>query len=239
MRLNRYIASCGIASRRKAEALIHEGRISVNGYVAEHPAQEIDLTADTVTFDGSPLLYTGNKRYFVMNKPMGVLVSARDTHGRSTVYDIFQEDMRGIFPAGRLDADTTGVLIFTDDGDLSFRLTHPSYGVDKVYAAEVAGRITDDDIKKMRGGLTLEDGPTAPAHLKIIESGDDSSFVELTIHQGRKRQVRRMFQHIGHPVKSLERLSFGGITVRGLPLGAYRPLEPDEIDLLKKTVGLR
>ncbi len=239
MRLNRYIASCGIASRRKAEVLILERRISVNGCVAEHPAQEIDLDADTVTLDGSPLLYTGNKRYFVMNKPMGVLVSARDTHGRSTVYDIFKEDMRGIFPAGRLDADTIGVLIFTDDGDLSFRLTHPSYGVDKVYAAEIAGKITDDDVKKIRGGLTLEDGPTAPAHLKIIERGDDSSFVELTIHQGRKRQVRRMFQHIGHPVKSLERLSFGGITARGLPLGAYRPLEQDEIDLLKKTVGLR
>ena len=144
----------------------------------------------------------------------------------------------GVFPVGRLDKNTSGVLLLTDDGDLAHRLAHPSFGVEKVYRAEVAGKINEKDIRKMKEGLILDDGPTTPAEMKVLESNKNNSIVEITIHQGRKRQVRRMLEHIGHPAKSLERISFGGITAQRLPLGAYRHLEAGEVEMLKKMVNL-
>jgi len=236
MRLNRYVASSGAASRRRGEDIIRNGRVAVNGAVVTDPARRIDPGVDTVTLDGVPLVIRREKRYYIMNKPTGTIVSVGDTHGRPTVIDLLGVEAEGVFPVGRLDADTSGVLLLTDDGDLAHRLMHPSFGIEKVYRAEVEGKVTVSDVRAMRKGLVLEDGPTAPAELRIIEGDDNGSLVEIIIHQGRKRQVRRMLKHIGHPVRTLERISFGGITARELPLGVYRALDSVEIDRLKRMV---
>ena len=236
MRLNRYISVCGAASRRKGESIIRAGRVAVNGEIVTDPARNVNPESDKVTLDNEPLLVNPEKRYYVLNKPTGVIVSIGDTHGRPTVIDLLDEDIKGIFPVGRLDADTSGVLLITDDGDIAHRLTHPSFGVEKVYRVEVEGKVTGDDVLKMREGLLLDDGLTAPAEMKILESNENNSIVEITIHQGRKRQVRRMLKHIGHPVRTLERISFGGITAQGLSLGAYRQLEESEFQSLKSKI---
>ena len=236
MRLNRYISVCGAASRRKGEVIIREGRVAVNSEIVTDPARNVEPGKDSVTLDGFTLVINPEKRYYILNKPTGTIVSIGDTHGRATVIDLMGDETEGVFPVGRLDADTSGVLLLTDDGELTHKLTHPSFGVEKVYRAEVDGKIDSDAVRKLRDGLVLDDGPTAPAEMKILERDDKSSLVEITIHQGRKRQVRRMMKHIGHPVKTLERISFGGITAQGLPLGAYRVLDADEVELLKKAV---
>ncbi len=237
MRLNRYISASGVTSRRKGELVIRAGRIAVNGEIVTDPARNVNPETDRITIDGLTLIMNSEKRYYVLNKPTGVIVSVGDTHKRATVMDLLGDDAKGIFPVGRLDINTSGVLLLTDDGELAYRLTHPSFEVEKVYRAEVEGEINQEDIKKLREGLTLEDGPTAPAEMKILESDRNISIVEITIHQGRKRQVRRMLKHIGHPVKTLERISFGRIMARGLPLGAYRPLKDVEVKMLKKMVN--
>ena len=236
MRLNRYISACGAASRRKGEVIIREGRVAVNSEIVTDPAHNVVPGKDRVTLDDLPLVINPEKRYYILNKPTGTIVSIGDTHGRATVIDLMSDETEGVFPVGRLDADTSGVLLLTDDGELAHKLTHPSFGVEKVYRAEVSGKIDSDAVRKLRDGLVLDDGPTAPAEMKILERDDKSSLVEITIHQGRKRQVRRMMKHIGHPVKTLERISFGGITALCLPLGAYRALDADEIELLKEAV---
>jgi len=238
MRLNRYISASGAASRRKGEDIIRDGRITVNGEIVTDPAHDVNPESDIVTLDGIPLVINPEKRYYILNKPTGVIVSMSDTHGRSTVVDLLGDETKGVFPVGRLDANTSGVLLLTDDGDLAYRLMHPSFGVEKVYRAEVAGKVKRDDVLKVREGLTLNNGPTAPAGMEIIESDENISIVEITIHQGRKRQVRRMLKHIGHSVKTLERISFGGITAHDLPMGSYRPFESDEVEMLKKVVNL-
>ena len=231
MRLNRYMSMAGVSSRRKGETLIRDGRISVNGVTVTDPAFGVDADADTVTFDGRPLTSRSKaaRRYIILNKPTGVIVSRGDTHGRATVFDLLGEGMESVFPVGRLDADTSGVLLLTDDGDLAHRLTHPSFGVEKVYRAEVLGKVTDEDVDAFAGGIELDDGLAAPARMTVIDSGGDVSIVTVVMHQGRNRQVRRMLEKVGHPVRVLERISFGGITAENLPLGAYRALTPEEV----------
>ena len=227
----------GVSSRRKGETLIRDGRISVNGVTVTDPAYRINVDNDTVAFDGKTLTVNSGRRYIVMNKPTGVIVSCGDTHGRATVFDLLGRGMESVFPVGRLDADTLGVLLMTDDGDLAYRLTHPSFGVEKVYRAEVSGRVTEEDIVALAVGIELDDGPAAPAQMTIIDSGENVSLVTVIMHQGRKRQVRRMLEKIGHPVRVLERISFGGITAENLPLGSYRMLTPEEIERVKKKVA--
>jgi len=235
LRLNRYISVCGIASRRKGEVIIRDGRITVNGVVITDPACNVDPEKDSVSLDATPVIFTPKRRYYVLNKPAGVIVSRGDTHGRSTVFDLLGDDTKGVFPVGRLDADTTGILLLTDDGDLAYRLTHPSYGVEKIYRAEVTGMVTKKDIHTLGEGILLDDGPSAPAYMTLQDSSSEGSLVEIVMHEGRKRQVRRMLREIGHPVRVLERVSFCGITAGNLPLGAYRPLTGDEIAHLKNT----
>ncbi len=238
MRLNRYLSASGYMSRRKGEAVICEGHVAVNGAVVTDPALNVEPGIDTVTVDGERLVVNTEKRYYIMNKPMGVIVSLGDTHGRLAVSDMLADDMKGVFPVGRLDADTTGALLFTDDGDLAYRLTHPSFGVEKVYRAEVESRVSLKDARRFSQGLMVDGRLTAPAVMVIHESGDAGSLVEITIHEGRKRQVRRMLKYIGHPVRTLERISFGGVTLQGLPQGTYRPLTVEETDCLKKAVSM-
>ena len=238
MRLNRYLSVSGYTSRRKGEAVIYEGRVEVNGIVVSDPAVQVSPDIDTITVDSKPLVINPEKRYYIMNKPMGAIVSRGDTHGRPTVFDMLGFETKGVFPVGRLDADTYGVLLFTDDGKLAYRLTHPSFGVEKVYRAEVEGKVSTDDIQRMQDGLKLNEGSAAPASMKILESGEDGSIVEITVHEGRKRQIRRMLGCLRHFVRTLERISFGGITAADVPLGSYRPLRMEEIEHLKKAVSL-
>ena len=234
MRLNRYISASGFASRRRGEVYIREGRVRVNGEAVTDPARDIFPDRDQVTLDGNLLRVNPEKRYYVLNKPTGVIVSMSDTHGRANVQNLLGEETRGVFPVGRLDADTSGVLLFTDDGDLAHRLTHPSFGVEKIYRAEVRGRVNGEDVRRIGEGIVLDDGPAAPAHLCILESAEETSTVEITLHQGRKRQVRRMLEAVGHPVITLERSTFDGITAKGLPPGSYRSLTREEVERLKE-----
>jgi 23S rRNA pseudouridine2605 synthase len=238
MRLNRFVSMSGISSRRAAEEIIRAGRISMNGETVTDPARSVTPGIDTVTMDGRTIDAGTSKRYYVVNKPLGVIVSVGDTHGRRTVMDIFGRDGRGLFPVGRLDQYTSGVLLVSDDGDLAHRLMHPSFGVEKVYHAQVKGVVSKETVRLFREGIQLEDGLTAPAALRILSHTDALSEVEVIIHQGRKRQVRRMLDEAGYPVRTLERIAFGGITTAGLDRGKYRPLTGEEIGMLKKSVGL-
>ena len=235
MRLNRYISAAGASSRRRGEDIIRAGRVSVNEEVVADPARDIDPGRDRVALDGRPLVLGGEKRYYVMNKPAGMVVSRGDTHGRPTVFDLLGPETRGVFPVGRLDKDTTGVLLFTDDGDLAHRLAHPSFGVEKVYRAEVEGSMDDADVREVESGVKLDDGPTAPARMRVLDAGPDVSIVDVVLREGRKREVRRMLAALGHPVRFLERLSFGGIAAEGLPAGDYRPLTGGEVCRLKRV----
>jgi 23S rRNA pseudouridine2605 synthase len=210
--------------------------VSVNGEVIVDPAHDVVPGRDRVLLDGCLLEASGTRRYLLLNKPTGVIVSRSDTHGRITVGDLLGKAGEGVFPVGRLDVNTSGALLLTDDGDLAYRLTHPSFGVEKVYRAVVRGRVTLDDVRKIEMGIVLDDGPTAPASLRVLGRDRETSSVELTLHQGRKRQVRRMLDRIGHSVITLERISFGGITAEGMPPGAYRPLTDEEVKCLKAAV---
>ena len=236
MRLNRFLSVSGAASRRKGEDLIRDGRVVVNGEPVIDPARDVNPEQDVVTLDGRVLSAAAPRRYFVMNKPTGCIVSRGDTHQRQTIYDLLAPGDRDVFPVGRLDADTTGVLILTDDGDLAHRLMHPSWEIDKVYRAEIAGELTEATVRALETGIELDEGKTSPATVRKLSSKEWVSLVEITIHEGHKRQVRRMFQAVGHHVRGLARISFDGITVRGLPIGSYRPLIAEEIDMLQRSV---
>jgi len=207
--------------------------------VVTDPAYPVNPETDEVMLDGKHLTVNSGRHYYVLNKPSGVIVSRGDTHGRATVYDLIGDTLEGVFPVGRLDADTSGVLLLTDDGDLAYRLTHPSYGVEKVYRAEVEGEVTGEDIRRMEEGILLDDSPAAPARMTVLEKNRAVSLVEIVMHEGRKRQVRHMLEKLDHPVRVLERLSFGGITAYNLPLGSFRLLTEEEVAQLKRTSGMK
>ncbi len=238
MRLNRFLSMSGYISRRKGEDIIRAGRVLVNGTVVTDPASDVEPERDVVVVDGRVLQVEPERKYLLLNKPVGFIVSVGDTHGRATVLDLIGSEAGRVFPVGRLDANTSGVLLLTDDGELAYRLTHPSYGVEKLYRAVIRGRIGSGVVRMVAAGIELEDGVTAPARLRILQAGDTASIVELTLHEGRKRQVRRMLEALGHTVIKLERMSFGGLTAKGLRPGSYRELTPGEVARLKKLTGL-
>jgi 23S rRNA pseudouridine2605 synthase len=227
MRLAKYLAAAGIASRRAAEAIVRAGRVTVEGKVVTDPA--LDVTPATrVAVDGQPVSQPAERLVLVLNKPAGVVSTARDPQGRPTVVSLVPPSVR-LYPVGRLDADTTGLILLTNDGDLAHRLTHPSFEVDKTYRAKVANApVSDPAIRLLREGVELEDGLTAPARVRRITR----DLLELTVHEGRKRQVRRMCEAVGHPVRQLERVAFGPLTLGGLRPGSYRRLEADEVAAL-------
>jgi 23S rRNA pseudouridine2605 synthase len=229
MRLNAYLARAGIASRRGAEDLIRAGRVRVNGEVAGL-ATSVERR-DSVEVDGArvepePLAY------ILLHKPAGVVTTARDPHGRPTVVGLVGHGSR-VVPVGRLDADTTGALLLTNDGPLAHRLMHPRYEVDKVYEADVEGEPNEGDLARLREGIELEDGPVAPARVEVVGPGR----VRLTIHQGRKRQVKRMLEAVGHPVRRLHRSSYAGLTLDGLEPGEWRELSAEEVRRLHAPGG--
>jgi 23S rRNA pseudouridine2605 synthase len=225
VRLNAYLARAGIASRRGADELIRAGRVTVNGEVAGL-ATYVE-PRDDVRLDGRRV-EPEELAYVLLHKPAGVVTTARDPHGRLTVVDLVGHDLR-VVPVGRLDADTTGVLLLTNDGSLAHRLMHPRYEVEKVYEAEVEADPGEDVLDRLKSGIELEDGRTAPARARLLGPGR----VELAIHEGRKHQVKRMLEAVGHPVRSLHRSRYAGLGVEGLEPGRWRALEADEIASLK------
>jgi len=225
MRLNAYLARAGVASRRRADELIKAGRATVNG----EPGQlnTFVQSRDRVELDGErvelqPLTYV------LLHKPAGAVTTARDPQGRRTVVELVDHPAR-VVPVGRLDADTTGVLLLTNDGALAHRLAHPRYEVEKVYEADVEGEPPDEALERLRSGIELDDGPAAPAGIRRLGPGR----LELTLHEGRKHQVKRMLAAVGHPVTRLHRSRYAGLTLEGLEPGAWRELEPSEVAKLR------
>lgn len=237
MRLQKYLAECSIASRRGSERLINEGRVTVNGVVAQ-VGQAIEPNADAILFDGKPVL-KDDKVYVVLNKPQGVITTAIDTHDRETVIDLITGVSARIFPVGRLDMDVTGTLLLTNDGELTNRLAHPRYEVNKTYQAWVKGIVPTETLMQLRKGVKLEDGITAPARVKILKTQNQTTLIKLTIHEGRKRLVKRMCAAVGHPINNLHRVSVGGINSRGLQHGEWRYLHEEELQKLFALVGLK
>ena len=229
MRLARYLAHAGVASRRAAEGLIAEGRVRVGGDVVTDPARAVD-DASGVEFDGQPVA-PEPREVWLVNKPAGVVSTAEDTHGRPIVTELVESERR-LYPVGRLDAMTTGLILLTNDGELANRLTHPRYGVERVYRARVApAPVPEPALGRLRGGVELDDGRTSPAKVRQVEPG----VLELTLGEGRKRQVRRMCEAVGHPVEELERVAFGPLRLGDLAAGEGRLLTPAEVERLRKA----
>lgn len=230
-RLQKYIAKCGAASRRKAEELIFDGRVKVNGSVVNNIVI-VDDEVDVVELDGKVIKPEENMVYIMVNKPTEIITSAKDQFDRKTVLDIVNVKER-VYPVGRLDYDTSGLLILTNDGDVTNRMTHPSHEVNKVYAAEIIGVPTKEEMDSFEKGLKIEDYITSPARIRIIESKRDMALIEVTIHEGKNRQVRKMCEAIGHPVINLKRIAFGKLKLGKLKPGEWRNLSESEIEYLK------
>ncbi len=233
MRLAKFLAHAGVASRRAAEGIVAEGRVTVDGETVTDPARDVDETR-TVEVDGRRVEAEPHEVH-ALNKPAGVVSTARDTHGRPTVVQLVRSRRR-LYPVGRLDADTTGLILLTNDGELAERLTHPRHGVKKVYRARVSPpRLSPRSLEALKEGVELEDGRTAPARVRQLGTG----LVELTIREGKKRQVRRMLEAVGHRVVELERVAFGPLGLRGLEPGKSRRLTKAEVERLRRATADR
>jgi 23S rRNA pseudouridine2605 synthase len=230
-RLQKILAQAGLGSRRACEELIAAGRVRVNGEVATLGTR-VDPEVDAIEVDGARIGVRQGLVHYLLNKPAGVVTTASDPQGRPTVVGLVPAEPR-VYPVGRLDADTEGLLLLTNDGDLAHRLTHPSFGVDKEYLADVEGRPSRGAVRRLREGVELEDGPTAPARVSLV--GDHT--LRITIHEGRNRQVRRMCEAIGHPVRRLVRVRLGPLSDRRLPPGRWRALTQDEVRALERAAA--
>ena len=241
-RLQKAMARKGIASRRHSEQLIRQGLVKVNGIIVSEQGYKVTPT-DIIEVSGNTIQDKDKFTYVLLNKPVGIITSASDPQKRKTVIDLIKHDIDiRVYPVGRLDYDTSGLLILTNDGELTYRLTHPSYGVEKTYRVWIKGLISEESINTLNNGVYLEDGLTSPANVKIVnkdKKGKELTVVEITIHEGKKRQVRRMFAKVGHPVVGLQRIAFGPVKLdNNLDTGQFRYLLESEVIALKKEVGL-
>jgi pseudouridine synthase len=235
-RLQKVLAGRGVASRRGAEALIAAGRVAVNGEVVTDPGRRIDPRADQISVDGRPVRPPPDKVYVALNKPPGVVSTTNDPWGRPTVLDLLPRIGR-LYPVGRLDAESEGLMLMTNDGELANRLMHPRYGCAKEYRALVRGEPTPDRLEQLRRGVLLDDGLTAPAEAEVEGAEAGGHWLRVTLREGRKRQVRRMLAALGLQVERLQRVRIGSLRLGALPLGACRPLSRTEIAALQGTAG--
>ena len=227
MRLAKYLGNAGVASRRASEEIIRAGRVTIGGRRATDPARDVG-PEDEVAVDGRPVSAGQERVVYALNKPAGVVSTARDPQGRPTVVSMVPQIER-LYPVGRLDIDTTGLILLTNQGELAHRLTHPRFEVEKTYRVVVAGpSVRDAELRALRDGVQLEDGRTAPARVRRLAADT----IEITIHEGRKRQVKRMCEAVGHPVKRLERVAFGPLQLGDLPRGRWRKLSDAEVEAL-------
>lgn len=237
IRLQKVLSAAGVASRRVAEDLIDAGRVEVDGRVVTEQGRRVDPSRAVIRVDGVRIPPQRTSRYLVVNKPRGVLSAMEDDRGRPTLAQYVPEGER-LFHVGRLDADTEGLLLLTNDGDFAQRMTHPSFEVSKTYLAEVAGSITDATLKRLRSGITLDDGPIRPDQVSLVQRGTERSLVKVVLHSGRNRIVRRMFDALGHPVRKLSRLAIGPVRLGNLRSGQTRELTREELGSLLDLVGL-
>lgn len=237
-RLQKYLASCGVDSRRACEKLIAQGRVQVNGQVVTIQGIKIDPTVDQVTVDGKKVTIEEKTIYVLLNKPVGYVSTVKDPQNRPTVIDLLQDVQERVFPVGRLDYETEGLLLLTNDGELSYRMTHPKFKVVKTYIVTIQGCVSPEKLDQLRNGVTLEDGKTKPAKIKVIRQGKYRTTIEIKISEGRNRQIRRMCKVIGHPVLELRRTAVDKLTLEGVATGEYRYLNQDEILQLRAKVQL-
>jgi 23S rRNA pseudouridine2605 synthase len=238
MRINKFLARSGVASRRHADSLILQGRVTLNGKPVNQLGIDVHDIQDVVEVDGRIVSPDKGTYYIMMNKPPGFLVSAHDPHHKRLVTSLLKNYKGKVFPVGRLDYDSSGLLLFTNDGNLAFRLTHPRYKVNKTYEVKCEGAIDDSALRNLEEGIMLDDGLTAPAKAKLIDKNDNTSIVQITIHEGRKRQVRRMFENVNFPVIALKRISFGNLKLANLAEGKFVSVRRPQLIKLKNLVGL-
>jgi pseudouridine synthase len=240
IRLNKLIAAAGLASRRQADLLIQQGQVRINGKLVTGLGIQVDPQSDLVTVGDQVLRPEQPAHYLILNKPPGYLTTVSDPFGRPTVMELLPQLNSRVYPVGRLDYDTSGLLFFTNDGEMTLALTHPRHMVAKVYLATVLGIPTNEALQQLATGIFLEDGPTAPAKIGIKSVGDGKAIVSLTIREGRKHQVKRMLQAIGHPVTQLQRIAMGPLTLAGLESGCWRhPSESELAALFKLKAQLK
>jgi pseudouridine synthase len=235
-RLQKILAQAGVASRRGAEELITDGKVTVNGKVVTELGTKVDPLKDKITVDGRKITKQEPKTYILLNKPAGYVSTVKDPHGRPKVTDLLKGVKERVYPVGRLDAETEGLLLLTNDGDLAFGLTHPKHGVEKTYLAHVVGIPDGKKLRILRDGVRLDDGVTSPALVRRLTVIDGNALLEIKIHEGKNRQVRRMCETLGHPIMKLQRTEVGGLTLQGVPLGTYRRLTDEEIASLEKKL---
>lgn len=235
MRLNKYIASCGVASRRGADKLIADGKVTVNGARVTTMGPDIDESSDIVCVDGARISLKDDDVYIMLNKPAGYLCSCSDDRGRKTVLDLIEGVDERIFPVGRLDIDTEGLLILTSDGDFAYRCTHPKHEIGKKYLVVAEGPLDANALKLLRGGVAIDGRKTSPADIELLEQKDGSAKLHVTIHEGRNRQIKKMFEAVHCAVAYLERVSIGNLNLEELQKGAWRHLSEDDF----KRLGIR
>jgi 23S rRNA pseudouridine2605 synthase len=230
------LADAGIASRRAAEALIEAGRVTVNGRQVRTPGTRVRARRDRIQVDGKRVATPERRRYYVLYKPRGVVSTTKDTHARRTVVDLVRSGSR-LFPVGRLDAASEGLLLLTNDGDVAQRMLHPSFEVERTYRASVDGRVDAAALRALAGGVPIESGPARAKEVRLLEQTDERSVVEIVIVEGRRHQIRDMLRAVGHPVRRLLRVRFGPLTLKGLSPGESRPLRPSEREALLRMLG--
>jgi pseudouridine synthase len=238
IRLNRFLSSAGVASRRRCDEFIREGRVAVNGNVVTELGTRVAPSSDCVTIDGKQVQIVSGDRTLILHKPKNVLVAARDARGRKTVMDLLGQEAGRVFPVGRLDYRSEGLLVFTNDGELAFRLAHPRFKVEKIYRVDVEGSVSPSVVDALRRGVLLEDGPTQPAQVRVISRLPGKTVLEFILREGRKRQIRRMLALYGLPVERLVRTHFGPLPLGELAPGTWRALLLPEIELLRQAAGM-
>ncbi len=237
VRLQKYIAMCGVASRRNAETLISEGRVTVNGSLVREQGVKVEVGADKVTVNGKAVKPVNKQYYIMLNKPAGYVSTVKDQFDRPTVTDLLGDEIKArVFPVGRLDYETEGLLLLTNDGDFTYKITHPKHKINKTYIAVLKGGVSVKGLAQLRSGVRLDDGfVTSPAEVEMLDADNGHTTIKITIHEGKNRQVRRMFDAVGSKVVGLRRISIGRVELGNLPLGRWRYLTSHEVNFLKNV----